>query len=173
MSELPPAGWHTDPDDPAQYRYWDGQTWTDDRSPRTPAVPNRATPATGSSPSGGISTKGILVLLALLAVIGTVIALAQGGGRSTTATDPCGTAMAAAAAEPDSTRADPLIRQTLSACTSVDEWLAALRRHPGAMGLNERAEIGDIEVQSACYGHEHRPVCRDALERGILKHTAD
>lgn len=34
MTELPPADWHVDPEDPAQYRYWDGSRWTDHRSPR-------------------------------------------------------------------------------------------------------------------------------------------
>lgn len=33
MSELPP-GWHTDPENSAEYRYWDGSQWTDHRAPR-------------------------------------------------------------------------------------------------------------------------------------------
>ena len=37
MSELPPPDWYTDPEDPAQYRYWDGSQWTDHRAPRDPA----------------------------------------------------------------------------------------------------------------------------------------
>lgn len=36
MSDLPPAGWYDDPENPAVYRYWDGTVWTDHRSPRTP-----------------------------------------------------------------------------------------------------------------------------------------
>ena len=34
MSELPPADWYTDPEDPDQYRYWDGSDWTQHRAPR-------------------------------------------------------------------------------------------------------------------------------------------
>ncbi|WP_230486940.1 DUF2510 domain-containing protein [Nocardioides anomalus] len=30
-----PAGWYADPQDPAQYRYWDGAAWTEHRSPRS------------------------------------------------------------------------------------------------------------------------------------------
>lgn len=30
-----PAGWFPDPQDPTQYRYWDGTAWTEHRSPRT------------------------------------------------------------------------------------------------------------------------------------------
>ena len=37
MSDLPPPDWYTDPEDPAQYRYWDGSQWTDHRAPRDPA----------------------------------------------------------------------------------------------------------------------------------------
>jgi uncharacterized protein YbjQ (UPF0145 family) len=29
----PPAGWHPDPHDPSQLRYWDGSQWTEHRSP--------------------------------------------------------------------------------------------------------------------------------------------
>ena len=35
MTETPPAAWFPDPDDPAQYRYWDGTAWTEHRSPRS------------------------------------------------------------------------------------------------------------------------------------------
>jgi len=34
MSDLPPADWYVDPEDSAQYRYWNGQAWTEHRSPR-------------------------------------------------------------------------------------------------------------------------------------------
>lgn len=37
MSDLPPPDWYADPEDPAQYRYWDGSQWTDHRAPREPA----------------------------------------------------------------------------------------------------------------------------------------
>ena len=35
MTQTPPAGWFPDPQDPAQYRYWDGAAWTEHRAPRT------------------------------------------------------------------------------------------------------------------------------------------
>lgn len=31
------AGWFDDPTDPSKLRYWDGQRWTDQRTPRPPA----------------------------------------------------------------------------------------------------------------------------------------
>jgi len=36
-AQLPPAGWYPDPDDAALQRYWDGEQWTGDRTPATPA----------------------------------------------------------------------------------------------------------------------------------------
>lgn len=35
VTETPPAAWFPDPDDPTQYRYWDGSAWTEHRAPRT------------------------------------------------------------------------------------------------------------------------------------------
>jgi len=32
--DLPPADWYSDPEDPDQYRYWDGSQWTEHRAPR-------------------------------------------------------------------------------------------------------------------------------------------
>lgn len=81
--------------------------------------------------------------------------------------------MSEAADEPDSTRADPLLDRTAHSCSSVDEWLTALRDYPAAYGLNERAEIGATEVQTLCMRPSaveevgDSPVCLDAYERGI------
>jgi hypothetical protein len=37
VSDLPSPDWYTDPEDPAQYRYWDGSEWTGYRAPRDSA----------------------------------------------------------------------------------------------------------------------------------------
>lgn len=34
MSDLPPADWYPDPNDDRQYRYWDGESWTEHYAPR-------------------------------------------------------------------------------------------------------------------------------------------
>jgi hypothetical protein len=80
----------------------------------------------------------------------------------------CRRAMEVAAAEPDPARADPLIRASLDACLTADEWLAALKEYPKAMGLTATADIGDRELQAACYGSERRAVCVDAQAGGRL-----
>ena len=40
-AESPGPGWYDDPNDPNTRRYWDGQAWTDSRTPKVmaPAVP--------------------------------------------------------------------------------------------------------------------------------------
>ena len=34
MSDLPPADWYPNPNDDRQYRYWDGESWTEHYAPR-------------------------------------------------------------------------------------------------------------------------------------------
>ena len=53
---LPPADWYPDPDDAAQWRYWDGAAWTDHYAPR--ATTNGV--ASTSVPSG-LATRGQMV----------------------------------------------------------------------------------------------------------------
>lgn len=35
MTETAPPAWFPDPEDPTQYRYWDGAAWTEHRAPRS------------------------------------------------------------------------------------------------------------------------------------------
>ena len=85
-----------------------------------------------------------------------------------TASSGCRHALQVASAEPDPVRADPLIRASLDACSTADEWLAALREYPRAMGLTTTANITDLDLKAACYGSEQRAVCRDAQAGGRL-----
>ncbi len=48
----PPADWYDDPDNPANYRYWDGSQWTEHRSPkRTPGSGDNAGSAWSALPA--------------------------------------------------------------------------------------------------------------------------
>ena len=102
------------------------------------------------------------------AVLTSVVVLAFGACSAGDPSADCLRAMETAAAETDPERANPLIVETLSACASADEWLAALEAHPGAMGLTERAEIGNLDLEAACWRHEGTPVCADAIETGRI-----
>jgi hypothetical protein len=80
----------------------------------------------------------------------------------------CRIAMTTAADETDITAAEALVVATLDACQTADEWLAALREYPEALGLTEFAELTDLDLQTACYGNGATAVCADAARQGRL-----
>lgn len=88
-------------------------------------------------------------------------------GQRVTPSASCLVAMQAAADEPDSDRADTLIRTSLDECSGVDEWLSALDEHPGALGLTEHAVIGALDLRAACFPSPDSTVCQDANARGV------
>lgn len=55
-TNLPPAGWHADPTDSTQLRFWDGKVWTEQIRPLPPAGPGGA-PTTGPSPEQDEATS--------------------------------------------------------------------------------------------------------------------
>lgn len=102
---------------------------------------------------------------------------AQEAARATSTSSPpvdvaagCEASMATAAAEPDSTAAQPLIEATLSSCSTAREWLAALRLHPAAMGVSGPEFISEMDLEIACAGDNvaAAPVCVDARNSGPL-----
>ena len=78
--------------------------------------------------------------------------------------------MQLAASELDSTKADPLIIETLTACQDADEWLEALREHPGALGRASRGDVDDSALYSACLdpADQDTPYCRVAAADGRI-----
>ena len=56
MSETP-AGWHPDPEDPSQQRYWDGTAWTEHRMPAVQSG------GYGSAPAAENSSKATIALV--------------------------------------------------------------------------------------------------------------
>ncbi len=94
---LPPAGWKDDPEDAAQLRYWDGNAWTEHRSPKAGAAQPGATQSAGAQPAtasvmaqGATAPKKSGAPWWLVAVIGVVTlfigvgigAATSGGGGS-------------------------------------------------------------------------------------------
>jgi hypothetical protein len=59
MNDLPPAGWHTDPEDSSQYRYWDGRRWTDHRAAKFAPPPY---PPPQPAPHGGFTPPPVPTL---------------------------------------------------------------------------------------------------------------
>lgn len=78
--------------------------------------------------------------------------------------------MGAAAGEPDSTKAEPLIKETLRVCRTAAEWLSTLRDRPAAMGSSGPESITDLDLQIVCNGADvaHAPTCVDAHATGHL-----
>jgi hypothetical protein len=66
-----PAGWYPDPDGSGGQRYFDGQSWTDHRSPAAPvAVEAPALESVGAEPkSSGPSGKVVAGIIAAVAVV--------------------------------------------------------------------------------------------------------
>lgn len=82
MSDRPPAGWNTDPDDPSQYRYWDGDNWTEHRAPKDlekPPPPGGA-PSPGQGPDAAEEKRKAALGFVIIGVI-VVVALAMCGGE--------------------------------------------------------------------------------------------
>ncbi len=109
-------------------------------------------------------TMRIIVTAGALLFVLTACGEGDGGAPSAACVD----SMETAAGEPDLEASNQLIVDTLDTCGGVDEWIAAVEQHPGALGLTERAEISDLNVQAACFGNEDTKVCRDAADQGIL-----
>lgn len=87
-----PAAWYDDPEDPSQYRYWDGSQWTDHRAPKYAGTESKArngvvqaTWRLGTQAIGPLIGIGALYILALLpalivVTVGTVQSLEPGLG---------------------------------------------------------------------------------------------
>lgn len=114
---------------------------------------------------------GVCGLLAIVLVAGCGDDGDGGQPANPEVSSECLEAMDTAAAELDPDRADPLIIDTLSACSSADEWLAAPEEDPGAMGLTARATISDVSLDVACAADPAAgtPVCEDAEADGRLR----
>lgn len=109
-----PAGWYPDPQDPSQLRYWDGQAWTEHRSPLPPSP--GATPQSSPGESSGLAPttaatavagepatksknwfarhKIITTTVVVFAVLIIAAAIGGNGGSSSTSAASSGTATA-------------------------------------------------------------------------------
>lgn len=113
-----------------------------------------------------------IILVGVLGLAG-VGALLGGDDEEQTTTQPsaaCLSDMRAAAAETDPSRANPLIRTTLTSCRTSQQWLEALRRHPAAMGVAGPEHVGRVDLIAACLdpADHDAPVCADAIRRGVV-----
>lgn len=80
MAEESPAGWHPDPQDAAFLRWWDGETWTDQRKPRQPAAATAHDAGESNEGMSGLAIAGF-VLAVLFPIVGFLMGLAMIAGR--------------------------------------------------------------------------------------------
>ena len=77
--DLPPPDWYSDPEDPDQYRYWDGSQWTEHRAPRHDDGPSAASSRSRHRSIGDLlgntwrmateNWRPLLVIYAVVAVV--------------------------------------------------------------------------------------------------------
>lgn len=81
----------------------------------------------------------------------------------------CIDAVATAAAVPGAEDNNDEVYVTLIACSSVDEWGAAVVANPGVFAVSSvpPSEI-DFYAMIVCSGADETPVCSDAVARGII-----
>ena len=79
METVAQAGWYPDPSDPYRTRYWDGQRWTEQRGDWSPPAP-AAVPSAAPRRRWVLPLVLGLLVVALLAVVGTVAAVTFLGG---------------------------------------------------------------------------------------------
>lgn len=83
------------------------------------------------------------------------------GGKRVEVSSECLDASKKAANEVDSEAAETVILRTLEVCQGTNEWLSALTKYPGIMGMGEGyiPSVSDLEV--ACMVHSNTAVCAD------------
>jgi hypothetical protein len=109
-----------------------------------------------------------------LAFIAVLVATVL-GGTGCVATPPgaagagdgCARAIVLAGQSGGEARKGALIRTAFD-CTTVDEWTAAVREHPEAIGLRDGATVDPrVHLTGICGAEPTAPVCTDAAAKGL------
>jgi hypothetical protein len=124
-------GWYPDPDEPRQWRYWDGHAWTDQRSPRSvseslPGPAGWAAPvASGTSPVPQTRprTRRTSLVVGVAAIFAVVVFVAVGVANR-------------GSNSPGSTRKSDLVSLLGRDASdpAVDEWGRRCGTHVGSLG---------------------------------------
>jgi hypothetical protein len=154
-----------------------------------PVVPSPEA-ATRSRIPGGIPTRLLVAILVLVAGIAAAIVLfvirepgtpaaelstvppaqpsvvaspAPSVAPAAVVSEECGNSFAFAAAHAAEAQAPVLQQSTLTFCGTSDEWLAAARLNPTAIGLTDASEVGDDDLARVCAGAPGTGLCSSTL----------
>ena len=74
-AELPPAGWFDNPENPAEFRYWDGSAWTDHRAPKShhPAPAAAQRPLVPTTAGDTISRAWFIIRTTIWRMLATTV----------------------------------------------------------------------------------------------------
>lgn len=72
-----------------------------------------------------------------------------------------------AATEVDYLAAEQLIQRTLEVCQDTNEWLSAVEKYPGVMGMVDGAIPSVSDIQIACSAYPDTAVCTDFQRLGV------
>ncbi|WP_426734425.1 hypothetical protein [Glutamicibacter sp. 2E12] len=89
------------------------------------------------------------------------------GGESVDLSEACETPAARAAQVIDADAAEVLIEKTLENCSTVNEWMSALQKYPGVMGMVDGYIPSVTDLQVACINYPQSAVCKDAMKLGL------
>lgn len=115
----------------------------------------------------GVWTFGIPVLVLVAAFI-LIAPMLQKQADVAGASSACASAMRDAAAVPVAEVNDVEMVRTVDACADVDEWVAALRAYPDALGVTSSSIDPKFDLAGVCSQSPSSPVCTDAVARGVV-----
>lgn len=98
---------------------------------------------------------GLVIFLSIMALV-TGIENANRDTRVKQLSSPCFQAMEKASLEPDSTLAEPLLKETSSACSGRSEWMEALEEYPEAMGFTIAYPDS---IETFCFNYRNSRTC--------------
>jgi hypothetical protein len=140
----------------------------------------------GDRVASGLPTRALVAILLVVAAIAAAIILfvirepgtpavvptsiptapasvtppsATPGATAVAVSEECANAFAFAAAHAAEARAPELQQRTLTLCSTTDEWLAAARLHPAAIGVTNASEVGEDDLARLCAGEPGGGVC--------------
>ena len=127
----------------------------------------------------------LIILVPIISVVGASISASSSSSSSSIESDnpitedtenapappsvsvACMDSMRTAASVPGSQSNDAEMEATLSSCTTLSEWTAALYANPATVGVVDQLAI-EITLGALCNGGNGAPVCNEARSAGII-----